>query len=99
MLAKKEQNKWSRLTKDNKKYSNITVDWSNWVDSDEEVEEEDMYGGAGKGFDFGGAGGMGMGGGDSDDEDAGAPGLDDLEGEEKVEDHTKANAEKLEEEK
>ena len=50
VLSKKDQNGefWPRLTKDKVKNQYITVDWSKWVDEDE--EEEDPNKGLG-GFD------------------------------------------------
>ena len=41
VLQKKDETKpyWKRLTKDDKKYANIQMDWSNYVDEDEEEEE------------------------------------------------------------
>jgi hypothetical protein len=40
VLTKKESNSWTRLTKHKNEYSNhIQVDWSNWIDDDEEDEE------------------------------------------------------------
>jgi len=39
-LKKKESNYWKRLTKEEKKkYAHIQVDWTKWVDEDEEEEE------------------------------------------------------------
>jgi len=41
-IERKEQGEfWPRLTKSKEKNSNISVDWSRWVDEDE--EEEDQY--------------------------------------------------------
>lgn len=83
-MAKKGDTKWTRITKENIKSQNITVDWNNWIDSDEEKEEVDLD--ENRGFDFG-AGGDAMGGeGDSDDEQNK---LDDLEGDVDVAQTTK----------
>ena len=64
-----EAEHWPRLTKDKIKNSHIQIDWSKWVDEDEEDEQKPM----GEewdqnnmnNFDMGG----GYGGGDSDDEE------------------------------
>ena len=46
LLVKKDQESgyWPRLTEENKKFNNITVDWNKYIDEDEENEE------AGKGL-------------------------------------------------
>ena len=41
ILKKKEESYWKRLTKEEKKFTNITVDWNKYVDEDEEEEEHD----------------------------------------------------------
>merc|ERR1712060_929439 len=67
----KEAEYWPRITKEKVKNSRITVDWSKWVDEDEEDEAPEMGGD----FDpsamqgFGGGGMPGMGG------DGGMPGM------------------------
>jgi len=69
-LKKKEDTFWKRLTKEDKKYTHIAVDWSKWVDEDEEEEEgnkglgqdwnPDNMRGFGGMPGMGGMGGMGM---------------------------------------
>lgn len=62
---------WPRLTKDKVKNSHIQIDWSKWVDEDEENEAkpvgEDWDADNMNDFNMGGMGGMGQG--DSDDEE------------------------------
>jgi len=88
--VKKGDNKWLRITKENLKSQNITVDWNNFVDSDDEKQEVDMD--ENRGFDFGGADGPeGPEGGDSDDEEPKNK-LDDLEGDADVTEATKPEA-------
>ena len=68
-LAKedKEAEYWPRITKEKVKNSRITVDWSKWVDEDEEDEAPEMGGdfdpSAMQGFGGGGMPGMGGAGG------------------------------------
>jgi len=38
-LKKKDVGYWKRLLKEDKKYNHIAVDWSKWVDEDEEEED------------------------------------------------------------
>ena len=69
-----EQEYWPRLTKDKIKNSHIQIDWSKWVDEDEENEAKPMGdewdGNNMNDFGMGGAGMGGFGGeGDSDDEE------------------------------
>ena len=41
LLAKKDEGSeyWPRLTKENAKFNNITVDWNKYIDEDDEKEE------------------------------------------------------------
>ena len=41
VLKKKESESWPRIPASKDKFQNISVDWNNWVDSDEEEEAED----------------------------------------------------------
>jgi len=92
ILVKKEEGPyWKRLLKEDKKYQHITVDWSKYVDEDEEAEEGDK----GLGQDWNPENMKGFGGGgpeeeeDSDDDEDHSghdhdKKLDDLEGEEEI---------------
>eukprot|EP01016_Furgasonia_blochmanni_P021320 TRINITY_DN235_c0_g1_i1.p1 TRINITY_DN235_c0_g1~~TRINITY_DN235_c0_g1_i1.p1 ORF type:complete len:230 (+),score=85.65 TRINITY_DN235_c0_g1_i1:67-756(+) len=64
-IAKKESGPhWKRLTKEDKKFNNISIDWSKYIDEDDEDEAED------KGFSNWDPSSMkGFDGGDSDDDE------------------------------
>ena len=70
---------WSRIPASKDKFQNISVDWNNWVDSDEEEEAEDQQM---PNFDFGGAGDME---GDASDDGDEEEDLGDLDGDVDVE--------------
>ena len=74
-IVKKDQDRdeyWPRITKEKVKNPHIKVDWSMWVDEDEEGAESQDTGAwdpsAMQGFDMGGMGGMGGMEEDSDDD-------------------------------
>ena len=67
VLKKKESEKWNKVTKNDKKFTNMTVDWDHFENSElsEEEEQDPMskFGGMGGMPGMGGMGGMpGMGG-------------------------------------
>ena len=44
MKKNKEENFWPRLTKEDKKFQHITLDWNRYVDEDEEEEAQEVGG-------------------------------------------------------
>eukprot|EP01126_Amoeba_proteus_P033900 TRINITY_DN334_c0_g2_i1.p1 TRINITY_DN334_c0_g2~~TRINITY_DN334_c0_g2_i1.p1 ORF type:complete len:153 (-),score=37.01 TRINITY_DN334_c0_g2_i1:103-561(-) len=57
-IKKKVEESWPQLTKSKAKHQWLTIDWSRWVDSDDEGNEElDDFGAGGYGGNFGGGGG------------------------------------------
>eukprot|EP01015_Nassula_variabilis_P024581 TRINITY_DN471_c0_g1_i1.p1 TRINITY_DN471_c0_g1~~TRINITY_DN471_c0_g1_i1.p1 ORF type:complete len:212 (+),score=68.18 TRINITY_DN471_c0_g1_i1:115-750(+) len=105
VIQKKEEGPyWKKLTKDDKKYSNISVDWDKYVDEDEEAEQQQSQPSFGEGWDpsaMQGFGGQGEEDSDDEEEHGHDHGIDDLDKEEEINtgDNKEANEDENEEKK